>query len=98
MNIPEGLSPKFLAVSTSYFIVLIINIFYFILPAFPVLTPYAEFYVYLLLIFAPLAPMIMLLAGTEMAKYHENAFKIIFAVMTTISVFATIFFTLPAII
>ncbi|MBS3054576.1 MAG: hypothetical protein J4431_03500 [Candidatus Aenigmarchaeota archaeon] len=98
MNIPEGLSPKFLAISTVYFMVLIVNVFYFILPALSVLTPYAEFYVYLLLVFAPMAPLAMLLAGTGMARHHETAFKLIFAAMTIISLFATIFFTLPALI
>ena len=98
MKLPESISPKFLAMLIIYFAVLLFNVADFIIPSFSVIYVYQEFYIYLLLMLAPLAPLSMMLAGTEITSHHRTVFTILFAAMTLMSVFATIFFTLPAVI
>ncbi|HLD83934.1 MAG TPA: hypothetical protein VI979_03730 [archaeon] len=93
----ENLTPKFYAIATLYIAVLLFNVAYFILPTFDVIAAYAEFYVYLLLLLAPVAPLAMVLVGTEVAVHHSSTFAVIFTAMTVMSVFATIFFVLPVI-
>jgi hypothetical protein len=86
---------KFLAASGAYIGVLLLSLVYFILPAYSVGIGVDDLYPYLIVMLAPLAPIVLSMARNPVAVQHEMEVKAIGTVMIIISLFATFYYALP---